>query len=254
MAAPVLAGSTGDSPAVLQAARSQVRAARPYRTVKGRMLAEFVDSLSHDPVSVRFLAPWIHSLLPGRNPIRDQVPWMNFKVIRWMRSYLDASMQVFEYGTGGSTLFLARRVRRLVSVESDPRWHAAVAQSLSDHGIRNCDLRLVPSQPPGARTDPRYVSTAKGVAGRDFRRYVEAIDTCEDGSLDLVLVDGYARLACVAHAVRKVREGGYLLVDDTDWKKYGRTFDLLRRYARVDFVGVTPFQFNLRQTSVWRIT
>jgi len=231
---------------------------RRYRTVKGRMLAEIVDTLSRDLSSAQFIAPWLWSLLPDRSPLRNRLPWMNFKVIRWLNSYLKPEMRAFEFGTGGSTIFLSRRIRDVTSIESDTRWYDDVSRALKENGIGNCDLRLIPAEPPNASKAPDmdgfYKSTAKGVAGYDFERYVRAIDELRPRSLDLVIVDGYARLACIAHAIPKVRLGGYVLVDDTDWKKYRLSFDLLSQFPRTDFVGVTPFQLNLRQTSVWRIS
>ena len=227
-------------------------------SIKGKMLAEMLDSISKDPLSVQFLTPWISSLLPGRSPLGENLPWMNFRVIRWLKSFLQPSMSAFEYGAGGSTVFLAERVRNVVTVEHDPRWYDLVARTLRKEGVSNCDLRLVR---PVRRSGPAdvaygpdsYSSLSPEERGLSFEAYVRTIDEYPDQSFDLVIVDGYARPSCVAHAIPKVRHGRYLLVDDTDWPKYAPTLNILDGYPRVDFAGVTPFQLNLRQTSIWRM-
>lgn len=227
-------------------------------SAKRQILAEVADTMSRDPFSVQFLRPWIWSLLPGHDPLTDELPWMNFRVIRWLRSYLGPEMDVFEYGSGGSTVFAAKRVRKVVSVEHDPAWHARVLSALRAQGITNCDLRLVLPDPCSSLQEvpygPRsYTSRTSHAAGLRFEAYVKTIDEFPDHSLDLVVVDGYSRFSCVGHAIPKVRPGGYLLVDDTDWRKHREIVAYLDKYQRTDFVGATPFQRNFRQTTTWRL-
>jgi predicted O-methyltransferase YrrM len=52
-----------------------------------------------------------------------------------------------------------------------------------------------------------------------FRKYAAAILGYPDESFDLVFVDGEAscRDWCIANALPKIKPGGYLLLDDSDW-------------------------------------
>ena len=225
---------------------------------KAQMVAEMIRTLSRDPFSVQFLRPWLWSLLPAHSPLGDRLPWMNFRAIRWLNAYLTPKMRVFEYGAGGSTLFAARRAGSVTSIEHDPAWHARVVRALDEEGITNVDLRLVPAEWRPSGTDipygpESYTSANPKAAGYSFEGYVRTIDGEPDRSFDLVIVDGYARFSCVAHAIPKVKRGGCLLFDDTDWKKYHTAAALLDGFPRRDFVGVTPFQRDIRQTSVWRL-
>jgi len=182
---------------------------------------------------------------------------MTFRAIRWLNAYLRPHMDLFEYGAGGSTMFFAKRVRAVVSIESDPSWHDLVARALRDAGISNCDLRLFPAEPlpsdgvaGGPQGDP-YV--AQEAVGYRFEAYVRSIDEYPDRSFDLVSVDGYARPACILHAIPKVRPGGYLLLDNADWGIYSPIMARLAQFPRADFVGVGPFRPMGWQTSVWRL-
>ena len=217
---------------------------------KRKIIGEAWASLSEDPLSVQFLWPWFWSLLPGHGPLDDETPWMTFRAIRWLRSFLRPEMAVFEYGTGGSTLFFARRARSLVSIENDPRWHARVDRALRLAGISNCDLRLVP--PVTAKTASNEYG-APELPGFDFEAYVRTIDGHPANSFDLVSIDGYARPACVAHAIPRVRPGGYLLLDNSDWRMYNEAMATLARFPRTDFGGAGPFQATGWRTTVWRL-
>lgn len=214
--------------------------------------------LSKDLGSVRFLPRWIRTLHDGHSPLHDRLPWMNFKAIRWLDGFLEPTMRVFEYGAGGSTPFLAKRVRSLVTVEHDPRWVEPVAEVLRKDGLTNCELVLIPPVPDSSRRNvpfgPRsYTSMFPEAAGYSFEAYVRGIDAYPDRSFDLVIVDGTARPSAVAHAIPKVRHGGYLLLDDSDQPYSLPAVPLLAGFPRRDFVAVNPFQRYLQQSSVWQL-
>jgi hypothetical protein len=167
-------------------------------------------------------------------------------------------MNVFEYGAGGSTLFIARRVRRVTSIEHEPSWYDLVAHTLHEDDLSNCDLRLIPAErEPSLRDVPygpaSYTSMNPHAIGFSFENYVRSIEEHPDRSFDVVVVDGYARFSCIAAAIPKVQRGGYLLFDDTDLDKFRGAVRYLNRFPRTTFVGVTPFQTDIRQTSVWRL-
>jgi hypothetical protein len=150
-------------------------------------------------------------------------------------------MNVFEYGAGGSTLFIARRVRRVTSIEHEPSWYDLVARTLREDGLSNCDLRLIPAErEPSLRDVPygpaSYTSMNPHAIGFSFENYVRSIEEHPDRSFDVVVVDGYARFSCIA-----------------DLDKVRGAVRYLNRFPRTTFVGVTPFQTDIRQTSVWRL-
>jgi len=83
----------------------------------------------------------------------------------------------------------------VVSVENDPGWYAYLVNALQ--GEKSTDVRVI-----YADTKAAYVESINEFGGRGF---------------DLILVDGAYRRECVVVAVKHVRPGGYLVVDNTDW-------------------------------------
>ena len=217
-----------------------------------------VIHLLHNPYSIKFVPLWIRSLLPGHTALSDQVPWITFKAREWLDSYLKPYMYVFEYGSGGSTIFLSRRVNKLISIEHDKGYYSKVSSVLSKEGISNCEYVL--SEPEknisGGMLSyclKSYTSTAIKYTGMGFENYVKNIEKYPDGSFDLVIVDGRARSSCIPHTLSKIRPGGYLMLDNSERHQYQDAVSLLADYKRIDFFGIGPYYTNLWQTSVWRI-
>lgn len=67
------------------------------------------------------------------DPVPPPYPWLNYNLLRWIERL--APRTVFEWGSGASTIWFSRLPTspRVISVESDPKWHAAVESSLSVH-------------------------------------------------------------------------------------------------------------------------
>jgi len=229
-------------------------------TIKGIIRAPIaiVVSLVHDPRSIKFAHLWIRSLLPGRDSLSDQVPWITFKAGEWLDSYLKPYMRVFEYGSGGSTVYIPRRVSELISVEHDKGWYNRISAVLSDEGITNCKYILCESEEIISEEIPTYglrsyTCVGKAGEGLSFKKYVKTIEEYPDGVFDLVFIDGVARPSCVPTAVRKVRTGGYLMLDDSEMPHYRDVMSFMSDYKRNDFFGINPYTTRFKQTSVWEI-
>jgi predicted O-methyltransferase YrrM len=215
--------------------------------------------LATNPSSLRFITPWLISLLPSRNSLKDQAPWIVFSAREWLESHLKSGMSVFEYGSGGSTIYLAKKVRRIVSIDHDKCWYDLIRSYLAKNDITNCEYILSePEKSDKATTASsnlkNYASEDENCVGMDYEKYVRNIDKFPDAGFDLVLVDGRARVSCIKHAIPKIRPGGYLMLDDSERARYKEAISsFLSRYERKDFFGLTPYTVRLRQTSIWRI-
>lgn len=207
-----------------------------------------------DPSLRRHLLWWLRSKAPNYL-LNAPCPWLAFDAVLALQERVRPGMRVFEFGSGGSTLFwLAKGAAEVISVEHDSAWHRVVAARLA--GKNQADLRLVlpvAGHPPGDVADPAlFQSDDEAFRGYSFEDYVRQIDPFPDGYFDLLLVDGRARPSCIAHGARKVKPGGLLVLDNADRPYYlSHTAGRLADFDRALFSGMTPVTPGLSTTAIF---
>lgn len=183
---------------------------------------------------------WVRSLLAVydvEDLVALDVPWWTFdaggRVDDYLRQHPDA--RVLEWGSGASTVWLAKRSASVTSIEHDGAW-AEVVRALAP---AHADIRHVPPTPIGSSSPP-VRSLKAGYAGLDFSDYVAAIDGV-DGEFDVIVVDGRARAACLERAGRRLRPGGLIVVDNVERARYRQAIERLGPGVTVIWTrGLTP--------------
>lgn len=232
-----------------------------YRIIKISIPVVFYSMhLFEKPKLTTFFVPWITSNLdPNRSAIKDEAPWVTFEAKEWIEAFLiqnhSKEMIVFEYGSGGSTIFFARRVLKVFSVEHNPAWYRVIRNILQKRNVSNCKYLLMePQSVPvciSDATDP-YSYASQEYASMSFEAYVKSIDACLNKCFDLVFIDGRARPSCILHARNKVKPGGFIILDNSERDYYSLGKELLSDWERMDFFGPGPYGRYFWQTSIWR--
>lgn len=195
------------------------------------------------------LRSMIRTKVLRRTPRR---PWLPYGAICMLWNELDAGDRVFEWGCGGSTIWLAGLGCRVYSVEHDPSWTGTVREALAELGLAGrVELRTYEAREAGGARDP-YRSDKEAYRGLSFREYVRAIEAFPDHHFDLVVVDGRARSACLEAAVSKVAPAGLLLLDDSDRDRYREAVRQVESWDRLTFTGLQPYKLKPGFTSMWR--
>ena len=208
----------------------------------------------------RWFGEWSRSSHGGATPLGDEQPWMTFAAVNFLRGWLRPHMSVFEWGSGGSTIFFARHAAHVLAVEHEMEWAERVRAACAAKGCANAGVEhLAPEPEEGAAqwdsSDPSaFASGGEQFCGLSFRRYVTAIDQFPDADFDLVVVDGRARPACLRRALAKVKPDGFVLLDNAERKHYAPTKALLdpARWEFHDFTGPGPYCRQFWQTHAWR--
>lgn len=228
-----------------------------YRTVKLiKPSCIYSIHLLKNAKLIRYIIPWVISnLKPDGSPLKDGEPWIAFESKEWLGDYLTRNMIVFEYSSGGSTIFFSKWVKKLISVEHDPMWYQHISDTLNRKNISNVEyLLLEPHFTPDGKsdfTDPHSFASRE-YPNMSFEAYVKSIDAFPDKSFDLVFIDGRARPSCIYHALDKVRPGGVLMLDNSERDYYLAGKELLVDWKRIDFFGPGPYGRYFWQTSVWK--
>lgn len=206
---------------------------------------------------VRHYADWKRSLRKDTNSLGEGEPWLTFPARDFLNRAIRPGMSVFEYGTGGSSVFFLKHGARLVSVEHDRGWADRVRQEIQSPMSDQWKLLHI-SPEPGGRGNPEKpedcVSAHPAYAQRSFRKYAASIDAYPDESFDIVLVDGRARPSCYQHAQSKIKPGGMLILDNSERPRYHFVHEDLqsRDWKRRCFPGPGPYGRKFWETTVWR--
>ena len=139
------------------------------------------------PYPFEFLNAAVGAALRHAVDYRPRSPWLPPSVLPVLDSLARGGI-VFEYGSGSSTAWLARRARKVFSVEHNQEWHSKVSGDLAE--LSNVEALLV--------TPEKYPTAIEELASEPA----------------LVIIDGIARSACL-HEALSVRAAA-ILVDNTD--------------------------------------
>jgi precorrin-6B methylase 2 len=148
----------------------------------------------------------VHNVIVRKSPAELELPWFGYAAIDFLDDFLQPHMTVCEYGSGGSTLFSARRVKSVYSIEDNPQWYNLISDQLRAKSIGNVTLKLHPFD-------------FKNPTGFENSDYLHAIP---DERFDVIVVDGSEewtriRPVCFEKAQAHIKKNGIIVVDDS-WR------------------------------------
>lgn len=147
---------------------------------------------------------WRYKKFLKQNP---DVPCISPDCITFLDRALSNNMNALEWGSGRSSLWYAKRVKKLLSIEHNESWHKEVVQKLSH--TKNATCRFIPLDHP--ESEPTLVKY------HPWPRYVAVVSEFDQEPLDFVVIDGHYRQACVVAVLDKMASGGLLLIDNSNW-------------------------------------
>lgn len=139
--------------------------------------------------------------------IYPNIPWITPQSVAKLSEILqDGQMRGFEWGSGKSTLWFSKYCSELHSIEYDNDWYRIVKEQIAERRLPNIHIHYIPLEhEKSVPTYPIYNPTPK---------YVSFINNFPDLYFDFIVIDGHYRQACVLEAVKHLRPGGYLIIDN----------------------------------------
>lgn len=156
------------------------------------------------------------------------LPWVTYSFIDFIKPRLNKNLSIFEYGSGNSTLFYAKNVKRVVSVEHDEAWYNKIVNEKA----ANAEMIFT-----ALEKDGEYSQKAK-LLNEQF---------------DIIIVDGRDRVNCCKHSVDALSTNGVLVLDDSEREFYNeaRVFLTARGFKELSFSGISPGMFYNKATSIF---
>ena len=166
------------------------------------------------------------SLRQGVSMLGDgrPIPLISYSLTEYLLSLDLSAFDVLELGGGQSTYFWSKKARSVCTVEHDPQWVGALRAA----GLRN-----------GRIVQTEADSYAAAIAGLSEQ-------------FDLIVIDCAAnRYECAIAAGCKLRAGGLIILDNSDWypntAAHLRSLDLIQ----VDFPDFRPSHHYRCTTSIF---
>jgi hypothetical protein len=141
------------------------------------------------------------------------IPWYTYPAIEYIKQLDFTDKNVFEFGSGNSTIFWANRCKSIIAVEDDRIWYEKIKLQLP----------------------PNVTYLFEG----DQHNYINAIQSFQK-SFDIIIVDGSHRHDCAIEAIKNLAPNGIVVLDNADWHPKTATFLRENDLIEVDMTGFGP--------------
>lgn len=198
----------------------------------GRLVANLALNPRYVPRTIK------HNVINGATPLDLELPWFSYSAIDYLAKYLTPEMEVCEYGSGGSTLFFARRTKHVFSIEDNPTWYELVSKRIKQLAMKNAQLTLCPFD-------------FKNPVGFEKSEYLNAMP---NRKFDIIVIDGseewsQVRPICFFHAEKFIKKGGCIVLDDS-WR-YSSIRDKNHAERHQIFESVGPCRPGVTSTDIF---
>ncbi|PMF67077.1 hypothetical protein BCV08_18775, partial [Vibrio breoganii] len=148
-------------------------------------------------------------------------------IISILKERLKPDMNLFEFGSGYSTIFFAKYVNSVTSIEYDRSW-----------------FDLVKSQIP---SNANLVYKKNDIDG-DYCRSIDKMSK----SFDVVVIDGRDRVNCVKNSIQYLTPDGIMLLDDSHRSKYDEAilYATKRGFRALHIEGLKPSGSRIDRTTI----
>lgn len=153
------------------------------------------------------------------------IPWITYPALEFLTQFDFSNLDIYEFGSGNSTLFWADICKTVSSVETEKEWYEKT-------------LRLKPSNVKLTYFDNMV----------DFSESILK----ENQFFDVIYIDSIRyRYEVVLRSIKKLKDGGIIIFDNADW--YPNSVKLLRdeEFLEIDFHGFGPINGYTWTTSIF---
>ena len=144
----------------------------------------------------------------------NPIPWFTYSCNDFIKDRLKNKFDIFEFGSGNSTLFFAPKVKSVTSAEHSEEWY-------------RIQKNRIPSNVSIIFNDDETGGYSKSIANTNNK-------------YEVVVVDGIDRVSCIINSVDSLKDDGVLILDDSERDEYGKGIAYLaeRGFKRIDFWGI----------------
>jgi hypothetical protein len=189
---------------------------------------QYINKLLPTNTNFFFESGWLQSLISSRpvNQYGEAIPWFTYPAIDFLDGFNKENWAVFEWGSGNSTIWWSKHVKKVIAVEDDTEWYNEVKNKISSNVEYSCCVN---------------------------NEYYEKIREFDDGCFDVIVIDGAYRNECAAESINKINKDGLIIFDNSDGVdfKEAQLLFMENDFFRVDFWGLIPSYAYKNCTSIF---
>ncbi|PWS32952.1 FkbM family methyltransferase [Pedobacter paludis] len=158
----------------------------------------------------------------------EALPWVTYSFIDFIKERINNTQNIFEYGSGSSTIFYAKKAGTVTSVEHDKGWFDMVKNT----SPANAEMIFCKLEKNGEYSKKASMLNKK---------------------FEIIIVDGRDRVNCCKHSVDALSSDGVIVLDDSEREVYNpaRIFLKEKGFKELSFSGISPGLFYEKATSVF---
>jgi len=160
---------------------------------------------------------------------KNPIPWWSYSFNDFFIPKLHKNLEIFEYGSGNSTIFLSKRVKNIISIEHNQEYYEYVKKQIDS----NVYLKYIPLD--------KYNGEYSKVVLKENKLF------------DVIIIDGRDRVNCLKNSIHKLKQNGVLILDDSQRNNYqeAKTFMENQGFKYIDFTGVSAGTYKKKATTIF---
>jgi hypothetical protein len=173
---------------------------------------------------------WFNSFIK-KEPVdvnNNFLPWVTYPYIDFIENRLQTCMEIFEFGSGNSTLYYSSKVKSVMTVEHDIEWFDKMKSRIPQNVL---------------------LSYKKMAYGGDYCKTAKE----SNNLFDIIIIDGRDRVNCMLNSVNSLKKGGIIILDDSERTEYvdGINFLISNGFKKIDFWGISQGATNKKNTTIF---
>jgi hypothetical protein len=157
------------------------------------------------------------------------LPWYNYPLITFLESYIKPSMNIFEFGTGFSTIFYAQNNCKVFGVECNQEWIEKVQELAKMYNIE------------------QNISIEFCQKSHEIARYLAKID--DSIVFNAIVIDSYNRIECLEEA--KKRGAKVIILDNSERPNLEHACEIMQGFEVLHFKGEGPNRSGVSESLVF---
>jgi len=155
----------------------------------------------------------------GLNPI----PWFTYPAIEFLSQFNYSDLDVFEWGSGNSSFYFAKKCKSIISIEINPEWY----ELNKEYKLKNQE----------------FILSNQEQFDLEILNYNQLFD--------IIIIDSIKRNECTNQALLKLKENGLIILDNSD--RHPEICEKLRNngFTEIDFHGFGPINSYTWTSSIF---